>query len=129
MTGSCRSCNGSHTAPTMQTVSDLLWRCYQETRYDGATIHQLAQVTFREQALTAIRSLACTGKPFTIGECHELVTVKPVNPQTEWPAVTREAVALGWIVEHGFTTSVVATTKGSAVRQWIGTYAAQRAAS
>lgn len=101
----------------------FLWSHY-ETEHDPANlgeVHQLPTVTFREQALAAIRTLAATRKPFTIGEARPLVTVQPVNPRTEWAAVTREAVSLGLIRSHGFAKSVVPTTKSSAVTEWIGT--------
>jgi hypothetical protein len=127
MIAKCVEC-GAHVAITVLGGNDELWQHADVHRYGEATIRQLPHVSFREHALAAIRALAVTGRPFTLGECHELVPVQPLNPQTEWPAALREAIRLGWVEWTGdYTDSQVPTTKASAVKVWRGTFATRRA--
>lgn len=128
-TATCAEC-GARIPIIRLGGNDELWQHADGHRFGDAAIHQLPQVTFREQALTAIRALAVTGKPFTLGDAHPMVQARPVNPQTEWPAVLREAVALGWVEWTGeFSESNVPSTKRSAVKVWRGTSAALRGAA
>lgn len=122
MIARCAEC-GERIPLTHVGGNDELWQHSDLHRFGGdATVHQLPQITFREQALTAIRALAVTGRPFTLGDAHPMVAVRPVNPQTEWPSALREAVALGWITWTGeYAESKVPTTKRSAVKVWKGT--------
>ena len=133
-TALCGDCTATFTRSTLMAAGDALWEhfktgCGANAARDAKQITQLPSVTFHEQALRAILTLAKTGRPFTIGQAHALVDVRPGNPSTDWPKAQREAEALGWIRHHGFTKSVVPTTKGSAVSEWIGTAEAQKAAA
>jgi hypothetical protein len=96
---------------------------------EGAPITQLPGVDFHAQALLAIRTLAETGRDFTIGECHPMVGVPPLDPARDWPRATNEAKRLGWIERVDYAQSVVAGTNRSAVAVWRGTYAATRRAA
>lgn len=121
------------TRPTVQSLSDLLWAHHLDTHEqhdEPAVIHQLLGVTFHEQALTAIRALAVTGKPFTVGQAHEMVNVAPPNPRTDWENARKEAERLGWITWTGeYTESIVPTSKHSAVKVWTGSAAARKGAA
>lgn len=120
MTATCATCGDSAGFATLREASDWLFELHQH-RGDDAAIHQMPSVTFHAAALKAILTLARTGQPFTIGDCHALVSVPPMNPSTDWPKATREAKANGWIRHHSFGQSKVPTTKGSAVSVWVGT--------
>lgn len=121
------------TRGDIQALSDLLWAHDAEAHRGepAAAIHQLPGVTFHEQALLAIRSLAVTGREFTIGECHPLVGIAPLDPAHDWPKAQKEAQRLGWIerVPDKYTQSIVEGTNKSAVAVWRGTYAAKRGAA
>ena len=95
----------------------------------GLSVAQLPGVSFHEQALLAIKSLAMTGHDFTIGECHALVGIAPLDPARDWPRATNEAKRLGWIERVTYAQSIVEGTNGSAVAVWRGSYAATRRAS
>jgi len=126
----CHTCGKQMTRGDIQTLSDLLWaHDAQEHRGEPApavAVSQLPGVTFHEQALLAIKSLAMTGREFTIGECHPLVGIVPVDPAHDWPKATNEAKRLGWIERVSYTQSVVEGTNRSAVALWRGTFAATR---
>lgn len=122
MTARCTTCGATAERPTLKLASDWLWNHDAIEHRDLAPIHQLPQIAFREQALAAIRALAIAGKPFTIGDAHPMVSVPPINPQTEWPSALREAINLGWVAWTGeYAESKVPTTKRSAVKVWRGT--------
>ena len=107
------------------------WRTHHDRVHgDVATtpaVTQLPGVTFHEQALLAIKSLAVTGRNFTIGEAHPLVGIAPLDPARDWPKATNEAKRLGWIERVSYSQSVVEGTNKSAVAVWRGTFAARRA--
>lgn len=103
------------------------WQTHHDRVHgDNTTVTQLPGVTFHEQALLAIRSFAVTGREFTIGECHPLVGIAPLDPAHDWPKATKEAQRLGWIerVPEKYTRSIVEGTRASAVAVWRGTWAA-----
>lgn len=129
MTGRCATCGATMHHPTIQGVSDMLYRHHADRHEQQPTpIVQLPSVTFHEQALRAILALCRSGRPFTLGDAHPMVEAPPANPQTEWPAVLREAVALGWCTWTGdYAESKVPTTKRSAVKVWRGTAQARKA--
>lgn len=126
MIATCATCGEQQPAPSTKAAAEWLWG-HDDAEHRGVTpISQLPAVTFHHQALDAILSLALTGRRFTIGEAHPLVTVTPANPRTDWPKVQREAESNGWITHVGFDRSVVPGTKGSAVSVWQGTAEARR---
>lgn len=127
--GRCATCGASFAGTTAQQVSDKLWEHDEiDHRQSSLTlVTQLPAVTFHRQALDAILTLAQTGREFTIGDAHELVTIPPANPRTDWPKATREAQDRGWITHTGrYTKSAVTRTKGSAVAIWTGTAEARK---
>lgn len=102
------------------------WQTHHDRAHgEGHTISQLPGVTFHEQALLAIRSLAVTGEPFTVGHAHPMVAIPPTNPRTDWEVARKDAERLGLIEWTGeYADSIVPSTKGSAVKVWRGTWAA-----
>lgn len=104
------------------------WRNHHDRTHNGQGVTQLHGVTFHEQALLALRALAETGQPFTVGQAHPMVAIAPTNPRTDWEVARKDAERLGWIEWAGtYADSIVPTTKGSAVKVWVGTYAVRRA--
>jgi hypothetical protein len=130
MIATCKTC-GTRLPLTHVGGNDELWQHDNVCRLGqlAATVTQLPGVTFHEQALLAIRSLAVTGREFTIGECHALVGIAPLDPAHEWPKATNEAKRLGWIERISYGQSIVEGTNRSAVAVWRGTYAATRGAA
>ena len=131
MIGTCATCGAKMSHPTIQGISDQLWQ-HHATAHRGEPLPALTQlpaVSWHRTALDAIHTLAATGRPFVIADVIELGVGDPANPRTDWPKVTAEAQALGWIEPHGYAQSTRPTAKSSAVRQWIGTYAAKRGAA
>lgn len=107
--------------------ADELWQHDNVCRLGqpASPVTQLPGVTFHEQALLAIRSLAVTGEPFTVGHAHPMVAIPPTNPRTDWEVARKDAERLGLIEWTGeYADSIVPSTKGSAVKVWRGTWAA-----
>jgi hypothetical protein len=109
-------------------TADAAWESHRARQHgEGGGITQLPGVTFHEQALLALRSLAETGRPFTVGEAHPMVSIPPTNPRTDWEVARKDAERLGWIEwTKTYADSIVPSTKGSAVKVWQGTYAVRR---
>lgn len=129
--GTCRTCDTRHTAGTWQEVARLIWDCDRADRglpADYASnVAQLLSVSFHEQAVRAIKALAMTGRNFTVGEAHQMVSVEPANPRTDWETARKDAERLGYIEWTGeFAESVVPTSKHSAVKVWKGAFAMTR---
>ena len=126
----CGLCSWEFDAATSDQAARVGWLHYDRNHAaqpPAATITQLPNVTFREQALAAIKALAVTGRDFTVGEAHQMVSVQPANPRTDWETARKEAERLGWIQWAGtYADSIVPSTKGSAVKVWRGTYAVTR---
>ena len=126
----CGECPWEVTGLATTEAALAAWQTHHDrTHGDAETLHQLPCVTFHEQALLAIKSLAMSGRDFTIGECHALVGIAPLDPARDWPRATNEAKRLGWIERVTYTQSIVEGTNGSAVAVWRGSYAATRRAS
>ena len=81
-------------------------------------VHQLDGVSWQEQALDAIRTLAATGQEFTLADLHGKIPDPPHH--SHWGSVTRVAAHMGLIVECGRVESSLATTNRSLVRRWRG---------
>ena len=102
----------------------------QHHRAEHTEQHQLPSVTWREQAMLAMRALAARGEPFVISQVIDYGVPDAPNPRTDWSNIQKEAVALGWIEATGrLGHSVRPSTKGSPVTEWRGTYAARRVAA
>lgn len=126
----CRECGWDvQNLPT--GTGTAAWKSHRARIHgEGNTVTQLPGVPFHEQALLALRTLAMSGRDFTVGEAHELVSMPAPNPRTDWEVARKEAERLGWIESTGtYADSIVPSTKGSAVKVWRGTYAMTRGAA
>jgi len=126
----CSSCDYESMHPTYAAASTALFAHYDTAHTDRpapAELHQLPAVEWHRQALQAIHALAATGEPFVIADVQKYGVTDPPQPRTDWPKVTAEAEQLGWIEHCGYAKSTRPTVRGSAVRQWRGTFAVRRA--
>lgn len=109
--------------PTVRERAQLLNQHYDQVHLGlQSAIVQLPSVDWHAQAMTAIRALAVSGRPFVISEVINVGVPDAPNPRTDWANVTNEAQALGWIEPtNRLGHSVRPKTKGSPVTEWVGT--------
>lgn len=112
--------------PGQMTLADAL----EEVNAGMAETARAASPDWWSRAVSAVRYLAATGKPF---QAYDLVVVcgieEPDNPAKQWGALFA-AMRKAGVVEHaGYATSRRPTANSSACRQWIGTEAVRRDAA
>lgn len=129
MTATCATC-GERIHVTRLGGHDELWEHdLREHRGQQAEVTQMPAVTWHEQAMQGIKTLALSGKPFVISDVISLGVPDAPHPRTDWPRVTNEARDLGWIEQTGrLGHSARPSTKGSPVAEWRGTTKARNAA-
>lgn len=92
---------------------------------DGSlTIRPLAEVThpdgwWEAGALSAIETIAKTGRPFTTPDLTDLGVAEPSHPN-HWGGVIAKAKAMGLIVKVGYGTSRRAGRNGGVCATWQG---------
>lgn len=130
MTATCATCGEARTFPTLKTASTWLWEHDESHRGIASEVVQMPSVDWHTQARTALLTLCRSGRPFVVSEVIELGVPDAPAPRTDWPRVTNEMQAEGFMVPTGrLGHSVRPKTKGSPVTEWQGTVKAKGAAA
>ena len=111
------------TAPTRPERGRVLDEHFDRVHLGRQTeVRQMPTVDWHTQALTAVRTLAETGRPFVISEVIRLGVPDAPNPRADWGRLAKEAQELGWITPTGgLGRSVRPSAKSSPVAEWVGT--------